>query len=126
VASAYVDTSCLVAIALDEPGARNVAGRLAGFDRLVSSNLLEAELWSACARMQTTVNPQWTADIVWLRPRVPLTATFGPVLDAGYLRGADLYHVATALHAAGDAKSLTFLTLDDRQRAVAAALGFAT
>lgn len=61
-----------------------------------------------------------------LTPRGPLTAAFGSVLAAGYLQGADLYHVATALHAAGNAGSLTFLTLDQGQQAVAAALGFAT
>lgn len=46
---AYVDTSCLVAIAVAEPGARKVAGRLGRLDRLFSSNLLEAELRSALA-----------------------------------------------------------------------------
>ncbi len=41
---AYVDTSCLVAIAFDEPGADKVAARLRRFERLFASNLLEAEL----------------------------------------------------------------------------------
>ena len=44
--------------------------------------------------------------------------------DAGQLRGADLWHVATALYVAGEADRLCFVTLDQRQRDAAAALGF--
>ena len=47
---AYVDTSCLVAIAFGEAGSRKLATRLRSFDRLMSSNVLEAELRSALAR----------------------------------------------------------------------------
>ncbi len=42
-----VDTSVLAAIAFDEPGTTALAGRLDKFTRLVSSNLLEAELRAA-------------------------------------------------------------------------------
>lgn len=41
---AYVDSSVLVAIAFGEKGFARQVKRLQGFDRLVSSNLLEAEL----------------------------------------------------------------------------------
>ena len=44
---AYVDTSCLVAIAFDEPGGRRLARGLERYDRLFASNLLEAEFLSA-------------------------------------------------------------------------------
>jgi hypothetical protein len=47
------------------------------------------------------------------------------LLDAGYVRGADCWHLATALYLAPDAGDLVFLTLDLRQRAVAKTLGFA-
>ena len=47
---AYVDTSVLSAIAFDEPGAAAYARRLDDFTRLISSNLLEAELRAAFAR----------------------------------------------------------------------------
>ncbi len=40
---AYLDTSCLVAIAYAELGARRLAHGLKGFDRPLSSNLLDAE-----------------------------------------------------------------------------------
>ena len=47
---AYVDTSPLVAIAFDEPGGEEMATELAGIERLVSSNLLEAELLATFLR----------------------------------------------------------------------------
>ena len=45
-------------------------------------------------------------------------------LRAGHLRGADLWHIATALYVAPDPFSIAFATLDQRQAEVAAALGF--
>ena len=45
-------------------------------------------------------------------------------LSAGYLRGADLWHVACALYVARAPGDISFVTLDERQRVVAAALGF--
>jgi uncharacterized protein with PIN domain len=47
---AYVNSSCLVAIVLGEIGSEGVAGHLAEIDRLISSNLLEAELKAVLAR----------------------------------------------------------------------------
>ena len=40
------------------------------------------------------------------------------------LRGADLWHVATALYIFDEPSEVTFLTLDRRQGEVAGALGF--
>ena len=45
-------------------------------------------------------------------------------LRAGNLRGADLWHIATALYAAPEPAAIAFVTLDRRQASVAAALGF--
>ena len=45
-------------------------------------------------------------------------------LRIGYLRGADLWHIATALYMFDEPSDITFLTLDRRQGDVAAALGF--
>lgn len=47
---AYVDTSALTAVAFEKPGGAGMATRLDEFSRLLSSNLLEAELRAACAR----------------------------------------------------------------------------
>ena len=48
------------------------------------------------------------------------------MLKAGYLRGADLWHVADALYAAPRPESLSFATLYSRQGAIATAVGFRT
>ena len=42
----------------------------------------------------------------------------------GYLRGADLWHIAMALYVAPPAEDIVFITLDGTQREVASALGF--
>lgn len=48
------------------------------------------------------------------------------LLEVGYLRGADLWHLACALYLVEDPPEISFVTLDDRQRTVAAGLGFET
>ncbi len=123
---AYVDSSCLVAIAFGEPGAARLAARLQRFDRLVASNLLEAELRSALAREGVTDGREipmltWLS---WIYPDRPLTSEFARITALGYIKGADLWHLATALFLAPDAKGLAFLTLDRRQKDVGAKLGF--
>jgi predicted nucleic acid-binding protein len=123
---AYVDTSCLVAIAFDEPGADNLATRLRRFDRLFASNLLEAELCSAAVREGVNDRLEdllsW---ITWIYPNRPLSAEFERITALGYLKGADLWHLANALFLAPDGKDLAFVTLDARQKQVASRLGLA-
>ncbi len=48
--TAYLDTSALVAVAFNQRGGPEMSRRMSGFDRLVSSNLLEAEVRAAYAR----------------------------------------------------------------------------
>lgn len=119
-----MDSSCLVAIALGERDADAVARRLMRFEALHASNLVEAEYRGALAREEAAETGEVLDRVAWILPDRPLTAEFGKVLEAGYLRGADLWHVACALFLAGPAE-LTFLTLDQRQRTVAKRLGFA-
>lgn len=123
---AYVDTSCLVAIAFAEPGARKVAGRLGRLDRLFSSNLLEAELRSALARegVSGDAAQDLVTGITWVYPNRPLTQEFDRIITLGYLRGADLWHLACALFLAPDGRDLAFMTLDQSQQRVARRLGF--
>jgi hypothetical protein len=110
---------------LDEPGARNLAGRLRRFERLFSSNLLEAELRSALIREgvdgQIEDLLSW---LTWVYPDRSLTPEYARITAAGYLRGADLWHLANALFLAPDPADLSFLTLDGRQGEVARRLGF--
>ena len=124
MSTAYVDTSVLTAIALDEPDWADCARRLDDFTRLISSNLLEAELRAAFARENLLFRESAIAGIDWVLPDRPLASEFAAVLEAGCLRGADLWHVAMALYVSPRPGSLSFATLDTRQSAVANALGF--
>lgn len=124
-AAAYIDTSCLVAIALGERGAGRLAKQLERYDRLLASNLLEAEFRSALVREQVSNPPDlFLSWIAWVLPDRPLSAELRRIAGAGYLKGADMWHLAHALYLAPEGKGLDFLTLDRRQQEVASALGF--
>ena len=121
---AYVDSSVLVAIMLAEDGSASLNDWLVGYDRLVGSNLVEAEVKSARIREEIESDPAFLFRINWIFADRPLSLEIAKVLGAGYLRGADLWHVATALYFSPEPNEISFLTLDIRQRAVAEALGF--
>jgi predicted nucleic acid-binding protein len=124
VNAAYVDTSCLVAIAFAEPGYKAVASRLDRFDQLFASNLLEAELRAAFRRENLNADDTLLGSLSWVFPDRALTAEIEAVLDAGQLRGADAWHLACALYLSPDPRELAFLTMDRQQARVAEALGF--
>lgn len=122
---AYVDTSSLVAIAFDEPDGAEMAAALEGFETLVSSNLLEAELRSTFLREEVQDGAEdLLARLTWILPDRPLSEEMQRVARHGYLKGADLWHLACALFLAGEPQNLVFATLDRRQQAVARSLGF--
>ena len=123
---AYVDTSLIVAMVLGEADAVAIAQQLNRFDRVSSSNLLEAELRSVCQRERRELDVAVLKGFQWIEPNRALTEEITRVLLAGYVRGADCWHLATALFVAPDPTGFTFLTRDKRQRDVAAALGFET
>lgn len=126
--AAYVDTSCLVAIAFEERGAGVLARRLGAFDELISSNLLEAELLAAFLREGLDAGDAGSllGAISWVVPDRPLHRELGRVFRAGRVRGADAWHLASALYLGEEPGDLTFLSLDQPQVAVAKALGFKT
>ena len=121
---AYVDTSVLVAVSFNEGNATALATRLGEYPRLVASNLVEAELRAVFARERCRFPQDAVANIEWILPDRRLSSEIATVLEAGYVRGADLWHLATALYAAGAPEDMAFITCDDRQGRVAAALGF--
>jgi len=121
---AYVDSSCLVAIAFGERGAKALSRRLEGFDELVASNLLEAEVRAAFSREGITPDPELFAALSWIVPDRPLHTEIARVLEAGYVRGADCWHLAAALYLSEDPRAMAFVTLDERQGVVAGLLGF--
>jgi len=122
---AYVDTSVVVAIRFRQAGAERFRDALTRFD-VYASSLLEAEWRSAHRREQAEANPTDLERIEWIHPDRTLSTELERVFAVGYLRGADAWHLATALYLAPDPSELTFLTLDDRQRGVAEQLGFRT
>ena len=125
---AFVDSSWMVAQALGERGHRQRRKRLAAFDRVYASGLLEAELASALLRegLGLAPLPLLLRGLRWVFPGRPLQVEIARVLEHGYLRGADLWHLACALFLAPDPPELSFLTLDQTQAKVAKALGFTT
>ena len=62
--------------------------------------------------------------VTWIFPNRPLTEEFHRVIASGHLRGADLWHLAHALYVSPGPKEMSFLTLDARQKEIAATLGF--
>lgn len=124
MAIAYVDTSSLVAIAFDEPGGKDMAEELEGYTRLVSSNLLEAELRATFLRENVEGGEDLLSRLTWILPDRPLSDEMRHVGRHGYVRGADLWHLACALFLADEPRNLVFATFDGRQREVAKDLGF--
>jgi len=124
--AAYVDTSVLVAIMLGETGHEDLISQLRDFDQLFSSNLLEAELRSALKREASEEIDEGPLTWVWwVYPSRPLTQEFESVLEKGYLRGADLWHLACALYLREELMEASFLSLDEKQATVAGSIGFA-
>ena len=82
----YVDTSTLVAIAFEKPGGSQAGERLEGFSRLLSSNLLEAELRAVFARERQEFDSEVLSRIEWILPDRPLAIELERALEAGYLR----------------------------------------
>lgn len=123
---AYVDTSCLVAIAFGEAGARALARKLEAYEQRFSANLLEAEFVSALRREGVEGGQGFLDTMTWILPDRRLTPEMERVLAARFVRGADLWHLACALYLAESPEDVDFLTLDAPQREAAAALGFRT
>lgn len=116
----------LLAIAFREAGFEVAAARLTQFDTVYACELLEAELRSACTREQHVVDVGMLDALHVVDQTRSLRNEIARVLAAGYVRGADCFHLAVALSLAPSPGELTFLTLDKRQREVAASLGFMT
>lgn len=72
------------------------------------------------SRHRRTLRSATSADQAWNALRLPDSGR--PTVRLA--RGADLWHVASALYVAPSPADLYFLTLDERQRSVAATLGF--
>ena len=125
---AYVDASAILAPVFQERDWEITARQLAGFQVVVSSNLLEAEIRAACAREGLGFDGGIISGIGWVHPNRSLGPEMARALSVGgYSKAGDLWHIAVALYL--DARvvgKLAFITRDDRQGKVAANLGFET
>ncbi|MBX3175607.1 MAG: PIN domain-containing protein [Gemmatimonadaceae bacterium] len=121
----YADTSVFVASALREPQRDAARKRLKSAARVVTSALTEAELASALARSERSPEADaWLAGVYLLMPPRPLRREIRRVLRIGYAKGADCWHLANALWFRDSHRiDLAFVTLDERQRRLADALG---
>lgn len=122
----FVDTSALVALAFQEPGHEWLADRLASASDRFASPLLESEFRAALLREEVEDGLELLEAFRWVLPDRPLSAELERVFAAGYARGADAWHLATALFLTESPRDLPFLTLDRRQQEVARAVGFPT
>ncbi len=101
-----------------------MAEELEGTTRLVSSNLLEAELRATLLRENVDGGEDLLSRLTWILPDRPLGDEMLQAGRHGYLKGADLWHLACALFLADEPRNLVFATFDRRQREVAEELGF--
>ena len=124
MSAAYVDSSVVLAHLFGQHAEAELRSRASAFRTLYAATLLEAEVLSAIARERIARDLVMLNGIRWVLPVRALRPEIERVLAAGYVRGADCLHLATALYLAPDPAELTFLTLDERQQSVAQALGF--
>ena len=115
-----------MAVLLSEPGAGAIANRLADLEFACASPLLEAELLAVAAREGIDISDDMLRPLHWITPPRRLTAELRRGLSSGSLRGADAWHLATALYFFSDPANGFFLTLDSAQRTAARHLGFST
>jgi predicted nucleic acid-binding protein len=128
LSSAFVDSSALIAVTFSEPGAGTLESLLRAQEALFACELLVAEFLSA-ARRESLAPGEAAAALTpfrWVIPGRSLRPEIDRVLAAGYLRGADLWHLACACYLAPNPQELAFVTRDEPQRKVAVALGFQT
>ena len=83
---------------------------------------------SVYAREGLQYDPSVISSIGLVHPNRSLAPELAKALEiGGYLKGADLWHIATALYINETIiGGMAFITLDNKQRSVAANLGFAT
>ena len=99
-ALACVDTWALGAMAFGEADAGDMTLRLASCLTLLYSNRRGAELKAAHAREMNLINADLRSRLERILPYRPLASEIEYVRQIGYLRGADLWHIATALYIA--------------------------
>ena len=122
--AAYIDTSLVIGLKFQKPAP--ATGRLVQRYELFASELLIAEVLAFGKResLPEDLLLEAVRGLSWIIPEGTISREFRRVADAGYARGADLWHLACACYLSPNTEELAFLTLDERQRSLAARVGF--
>lgn len=122
----YVDSSVVVAMLLEEPQAENLSKLLTKSQVAYSSYLLEAELFASAAREKIDGERavEFAGLVSLVIPQRSLREEYRRIFRAGFCRGANAFHLATALYLNPEADRLTFVTADNAQSRLAKRLGF--
>ena len=120
----FVDTSVFASILLKETGALKFQKKLRAAKTVISSSLLEAELYAICKRekIEFSIIDEALSYISLLFPEKSLKTEYARIFSHGYCRGADAHHIACALYLDPELKNLKFLTADKRQMDIVKAL----
>lgn len=128
----YVDASALLEWLLAQPRAEEVRQVLAGCRRRVASDLTVLECSRALAHSHGSQQAAAHATLRALLPTLdlaPVDLALADLLARPFalepVRTLDAIHLATALRLRGPAEAVAMLSLDERMRSNAAALGFA-
>jgi hypothetical protein len=122
--AAYIDTSLLIGIRFQKASSPTIRALLKY--ELFSSELLIAEILAFGKRESIDPDLVWAAlaGLSWVIPESSIAKECKQVIRHDYVRGADLWHLACACWLSPNPADLTFLTLDERQRSLAARIGF--
>ena len=117
----YVDSSALVRLATDEPGAEAVSALISHDAEIMTSSVALVEVRRALGRIAPGYDPDDVLDQC-----IVIALDAGVIARAGVvgpptLRSLDAIHVASALTVAADLDA--FVTCDQRQASAAVAAG---
>ena len=123
----YVDSSVICAAIFGDHDMTLLSKLVRQKTKLISAYLLEAEVLSAAVREKADIQETKSqlSKISFVKSST-LLVQLERVFTMGYLRGADAFHVATALWLAGSHKELEFFSFDENQVKVAKTLGLST
>ena len=121
----YIDTSVIVSLLFEEHGHKEFR-KILKTGRALSSYFIEAELYSVAKREGVALDivRRFVEPLFLFTPSRPIAFECERILKEHYCRGADIYHLASALFLAPNPRELKFVTCDNRQGAIAKALGF--
>jgi hypothetical protein len=124
---AYLDTSLLIRMKFETPARREIR-KVEQYEAFFSSELLYAEAMAFGSREKLDASFVIRAiqGISWILPDRPLAEEMQQIITYGYIRGADLWHLACARYFSPDPSQISLLTRDARQRKIAEEIGFDT